>query len=119
MLLILVQEQAGVSADVPDPGPMRRLKASTMWLPVLAFDDGYGFTYGARLSFVDVRGRRTRLSVPLTWRCERRASVEVERRFLSGGEQVGSSLPGWAACEATWRSRGIAACRGSWGASGS
>ena len=84
VLLILVQEQAGVSADVPDPGPMRRLKASTMWLPVLAFDDGYGFTYGARVSFVDVLGRRTRLSVPLTWGGERRASVEVERRFLSG-----------------------------------
>jgi outer membrane protein assembly factor BamA len=63
---------------------MRRLKAATMWLPVLAFDDGYGFTYGARVSFVDVLGRRTRLSVPLTWGGERRASVDVERRFLGG-----------------------------------
>jgi outer membrane protein assembly factor BamA len=84
VLVILIEEQPGVSADVPAPGPMRRLKAATMWLPVLAFDDGYGFTYGARVSVVDVLGRRTRLSVPLTWGGERRASVDVERRFLGG-----------------------------------
>ena len=84
VLVILVEEQAGVSATMPAPGPLRRLKASTMWLPILAFDDGYGFTYGARFSFVDVLGRGTRLSVPLTWGGERRASVEVERRFVGG-----------------------------------
>jgi outer membrane protein assembly factor BamA len=84
VLVILVEEQAGVSADVPAPGPLRRLKASTMWLPVLAFEDGYGFTYGARVGVVDALGRRTRLSVPLTWGGERRASVDLERRFLRG-----------------------------------
>ena len=55
-----------------------------MWLPVLSFEDGYGFTYGVRFGFVDVLGRRTRVSVPLTWGGERQATVDVERRFTRG-----------------------------------
>jgi hypothetical protein len=55
-----------------------------MWLPVLRYEDGYGFTYGARVSFVDVLGKRSRLSVPLTWGGERRATVELERGFEKG-----------------------------------
>ena len=58
MLVILVEEQAGVSAEHPTPGVLRRFKAGTMWLPVLAFEDGYGLTYGARFSFVDALGRQ-------------------------------------------------------------
>ena len=84
LLVILVEERAGISVDVPDPGPMRRLKAKTMWLPLLTREDGYGFTYGARVSFVDLLGARTRASVPLTWGGERRAAVELERRFERG-----------------------------------
>jgi outer membrane protein assembly factor BamA len=84
VLVILVEEQAGVSIDEPAPGPLRRLKAGTMWLPILGFEDGYGFTYGSRFSFVDVLGARTRLSVPLSWGGERRAAIEVERRFERG-----------------------------------
>jgi outer membrane protein assembly factor BamA len=84
VLIILVEEQPGVSADIPTPGVMRRFRASTMWLPVLTAEDGYGLTYGVRLGVVDALGRRTRVSVPLTWGGERRASVDVERRFTRG-----------------------------------
>jgi outer membrane protein assembly factor BamA len=52
-----------------------------MWLPVLDYQEGYGFTYGARFSFVDVLGPRTRISTPLTWGGERQAQVEIERAF--------------------------------------
>ncbi len=84
LLVIVVEERIGISLDVPAPGAVRRLKASTMWLPVLRYDDGYGFTYGARLALVEAVGRKTRIGVPLTWGGERRAGVEVERRFDSG-----------------------------------
>lgn len=84
LLVIVVEERSGISIDVPVPGPMRRLAASTMWLPVLGYEDGYGFTYGARISLVDLLGRSTRLSAPLTWGGERRASVLVERTFERG-----------------------------------
>lgn len=84
LVVIVVEEEAGVAIDVPDPGPLRKLRARTMWLPILRSDDGYGFTYGARLSVVDVLGPRTRVSAPLTWGGERRAALEIERRFERG-----------------------------------
>jgi outer membrane protein assembly factor BamA len=84
LLIIIVEERPGVAEDSPRPGVLRRLKAGTMWLPVLSAEDGYGLIYGARISLVDALGRQTRLSMPLTWGGERRASVEVERRFGGG-----------------------------------
>jgi outer membrane protein assembly factor BamA len=84
LIVILVEEHAGIAIDVPSPGPMRKLRAKTMWLPILRSEDGYGFIYGARVSLVDLVGPNTRISTPLTWGGERRASVEVERRFESG-----------------------------------
>jgi outer membrane protein assembly factor BamA len=84
LIVILVEEHAGIAIDVPSPGPMRKLRAKTMWLPILRSEDGYGFIYGARVSFVDLLGPKTRISTPLTWGGERRASVEVERRFERG-----------------------------------
>jgi outer membrane protein assembly factor BamA len=84
LIVIVVEERAGIAIDVPDPGPMRSLRAHTMWMPILRSDDGYGLTYGARMSVVDVLGRRTRLSLPMTWGGERRAAVEIERRFERG-----------------------------------
>jgi outer membrane protein assembly factor BamA len=60
---------------------MKRVMGSGMWLPVLSYQEGYGFTYGARFSFVDLLGPRTRISTPLTWGGERQAQVEVERTF--------------------------------------
>ncbi len=55
-----------------------------MFLPILHSEDGYGFTYGARISFVDRLGPRSRITVPLTWGGERQARVQLERAFKSG-----------------------------------
>lgn len=84
VLVILVEELATVSIDVPNPGPLRRLRASAMWMPMLDYEDGYGFTYGLRVAFVDLAGRGTRLSVPLTWGADRRAALELEHTFERG-----------------------------------
>jgi hypothetical protein len=84
LIIILVDEVTGISSRDLTPGPMRKLRSLGMWLPVLNYSDGYGFTYGARVTFVDVMGQRSRLSFPLTWGGERRASIEVDRSFTSG-----------------------------------
>jgi outer membrane protein assembly factor BamA len=55
-----------------------------MFLPILNYADGYGFTYGARLSTVDYLGFGERLSVPLTWGGTRRAAIEFDRGFKTG-----------------------------------
>ena len=84
LVVIVIEERVGISVADPTPGTLRRLRANTMWLPVLRYEDGYGFTYGARVSFVDVLGPRSRLSAPLIWGGERRATAEVERIFERG-----------------------------------
>jgi hypothetical protein len=82
-LIIIVREHAvpdAVLESTPQPlRPIKRLMASGMFLPILNYTDGYGLTYGARVSFVDVLGRGGRVSVPLSWGGTKRAAVEVER----------------------------------------
>jgi outer membrane protein assembly factor BamA len=88
LLMVMVDEFPGI--DVFDitrgkvPGPVSRFWRSGMFLPILSSEDGYGFTYGARVSFVDRLGPRSRISVPLTWGGERQARVQLERSFRSG-----------------------------------
>ena len=81
LVMIVVDEHPAVSASDLTPGVFKKLRAAQMWLPVLKHDDGYGFTYGARLAFKDTLGDRSRLSVPMTWGGERRIGLDAERSF--------------------------------------
>jgi hypothetical protein len=86
-IVLLVHEKAGVIAT-PDgriERPMsRQISSRIMFLPILGYSDGYGFTYGARFSTVDLLGFGERLSVPLTWGGTRRVALELERTFEHG-----------------------------------
>jgi outer membrane protein assembly factor BamA len=84
LVILLVDERTGITDIDLTPGPMKRVLGTGMWLPVLDYEDGYGFTYGARFSFVDLLGQRSRISVPLTWGGERRVAMEVNRTFERG-----------------------------------
>ena len=84
LVIILVNEVTGITPDDLTPGPMKKLRSLGMWFPVLDYADGYGFTYGARVSFVDTLGKHSRISVPLTWGGERQAAVELDRTFRRG-----------------------------------
>jgi outer membrane protein assembly factor BamA len=84
LVMIVVDERAAVAADDLTPGPMRRVRAAGMWMPILGYVEGYGFTYGARIAFIEPLGSKSRLSVPLTWGGERRAGAELERTFERG-----------------------------------
>jgi outer membrane protein assembly factor BamA len=85
LLMVMVDEFPGIDEfDLGPPNPMRRFWTSGMFLPILSHEDGYGFTYGARVSFVDRLGPRSRISVPLTWGGERQARVQLERTFKTG-----------------------------------
>lgn len=55
-----------------------------MFMPILHHEDGYGFTYGTRVSFVDRLGPRSRITFPLTWGGERQARAQLERSFTRG-----------------------------------
>jgi len=83
-IVLLVHEKPGVGADGSPPSTFHRLTSRLMFLPVLTYEDGYGWTYGGRTSIVDALGGGERLSVPLTWGATRRAAIEAERTFESG-----------------------------------
>jgi outer membrane protein assembly factor BamA len=84
LLMVVVDEVPGISDDDLTPGIWRRFTSSGMFLPIVNHVDGYGFTYGARVSFVDRLGPRSRITVPLSWGGERQARVQIERQFATG-----------------------------------
>lgn len=84
LLVIIVTERPGISDTDLTPGAWKRLTSRGMFLPIVSYEDGYGFAYGARVSIVDLLGPGSRVSIPLTWGGERQAQVQVERAFSSG-----------------------------------
>jgi outer membrane protein assembly factor BamA len=84
LLMVVVDEVAGIDPTDLTPGPAKKFLSSGMFMPILHSEDGYGFTYGGRISFVDRLGPRSRISTPLTWGGERAAKLQLERAFKSG-----------------------------------
>lgn len=99
-VLLVVHERPGIRKveDAPSVvfNPIRRVKSRLMFLPIITYADGYGFTYGGRVSTVGLLGFGERLSVPLTWGGVRRAALEFERPFRGGPlTRVESSIAIW------------------------
>jgi hypothetical protein len=99
-LVLVVHERPGITSaadtDNPVARPWRRFRRGLMFLPILSYADGYGFTYGGRVSVMNTLGIGERLSVPLTWGGTRRAAIEFERAFDRGPlTRVTSSFGIW------------------------
>jgi outer membrane protein assembly factor BamA len=78
-LIIVVRERARASIRNPVVRSLARLAGQPMFLPVLRYDEGYGVSYGGRISLVDILGQGSRVSVPATWGGDRRVALEAER----------------------------------------
>jgi outer membrane protein assembly factor BamA len=81
LVVIVVDERAGISSDDLTPGFGARLRSSIQWLPILNYADGYGMTYGVRAAFAEPFGKESSLAIPFSWGGERKAGVELERSF--------------------------------------
>jgi outer membrane protein assembly factor BamA len=84
ILLVIVVDEGPVhierSDDPSSPARIVRTRSlKLMVMPVLAREDGYGFTYGARLARPEVAGKNSRVSFPLTWGGEKKAGVEFDK----------------------------------------
>jgi len=84
LLMVVVDEVPGITEDDLTPSPWKKLASSGMFLPILRSEDGYGFTYGGRVSFVNRLGPRSRISFPVSWGGERQARAQLERTFTGG-----------------------------------
>jgi surface antigen Omp85-like protein/surface antigen-like variable number repeat protein len=88
-IVLVVHERPGVTSAASGgihstAGPWHRVTSRLMFFPIISYADGYGFTYGARVSTIDLLGAGERLSVPLTWGGTKRAAIEAERGFRAG-----------------------------------
>lgn len=83
-LVLLVHEKPGVTASGAPPSVFRQLRSKLMFFPILDYEDGYGWTYGARTTVVNVAGKGTHVTVPLSWGARKNAEVNVDRTFKSG-----------------------------------
>jgi outer membrane protein assembly factor BamA len=81
LVVIVIDERPGVSADNLTPGFATRLRSAVQWFPILNYTEGYGLTYGIRTAFANPIGEDSQLAFPLSWGGERRAGVELERSF--------------------------------------
>ncbi len=93
-ITVLIQVDDGpVRIDPPIPGPpgvpssgrvplgVRRGPLNVMFAPILNAEDGYGFTYGARIAIAGHRNTRQRVVIPLSWGGDKRAGVEFQKEF--------------------------------------
>ena len=99
-IVLVVHERPGITSTSDTDNvalrPWRRFRSGLMFLPIVSYADGYGFTYGGRISAVDTLGIGERLSVPLTWGGTKRAAIEFERTFERGPvTRVSSSFGIW------------------------
>jgi len=89
-LVIVVDEGAVKIVMTGDPSNptkvVRRKMPSIMPFPILSHEDGYGLTYGARLTIADPNwmGKRSRITFPLTWGGTKQAGVTLEKRIEDG-----------------------------------
>jgi outer membrane protein assembly factor BamA len=97
LLVIVVTERPGIVEDPTLPTGVRqvsRLTRGGMFMPVLDYEDGYGFTYGALMTLAGVAGERSRLAFPATWGGTRQIAAKLDKQFTRGPftrvEAVGS-----------------------------
>ena len=83
-LILLVHERPAPASDNRMVRALYAASRHTLFMPILNYAEGNGFTYGARFSLVDVLGDRGKLSAPLTLGGSRQAALELEKRFDTG-----------------------------------
>jgi outer membrane protein assembly factor BamA len=90
MLVIVVDEGPVKIVMTGDPDQptrvVRKRLPNVLILPILGREDGYGITYGARFTLPDPKwmGKRSRVTLPLSWGGTKQAGVNLEKR-LEGG----------------------------------
>jgi hypothetical protein len=90
MLVIIVDEgpvKIVMTGDPDQPTRVVRKRFQVpLILPVLRWEDGYGATYGARVTFPDPKwmGKRSRVTLPLTWGGTKLAAIDLEKRIDGG-----------------------------------
>jgi outer membrane protein assembly factor BamA len=82
IVLVIIVDEGPVRIDMtgdPKRGSrvVRKRGLQLLFLPMLRYEDGYGATYGIRVTASGAAGKRSRVSFPVTWGGDKRAAVEL------------------------------------------
>ena len=82
---VTIHDDGGVTPGAAGPpgipGVQKAKGPRPMFLPILDFEDGYGFSYGVRVAAVEPAGKGSRVSFPATWGGEKRAGAEFDQEL--------------------------------------
>jgi outer membrane protein assembly factor BamA len=89
VVIVIVVDEGPVAiqkTDDPDHPTkvVRRKMPNLLVLPILDYESGYGFTYGARLTHPEPAGRDSRLSFPVSWGARKQIGADFEKRYTEG-----------------------------------
>jgi outer membrane protein assembly factor BamA len=85
LLMIIVDEgPVKLKGEGADARIVRSGGPHLLFLPLLRYEDGYGFSYGAQFAKAALFGGRSRLSFPLTWGGDKLAGADLDRAFARG-----------------------------------
>jgi outer membrane protein assembly factor BamA len=83
-LILVVRERPAPITGNPVARVLTTAARQTLFMPIVDYTEGNGFTYGARFSLVEMLGDGGSVSVPLTLGGTRQAAIELEKP-LDGG----------------------------------
>ena len=89
-LVIIVDEGPVKIVMTGDPDRptrvVRKAMPNILILPIFGIEDGYGATYGVRLTLPDPHwmGKRSRVTFPLSWGGTKQAGISLEKRIDGG-----------------------------------
>ena len=89
-LVIVVDEgpvKIVMTGDPDRPTRVVRKRLPTLMpYPIFGREDGYGFTYGARLTLAEPQwlGKKSRITFPLSWGGTKQAGINLEKRIEGG-----------------------------------
>ncbi|MDP6579212.1 MAG: BamA/TamA family outer membrane protein [Vicinamibacterales bacterium] len=83
-LILVVRERTSPDAGNPVTRVLITAARQTLFMPIVDYTEGNGWTYGARFSLVELLGEGGIVSVPLTLGGTRQAALELEKRIDDG-----------------------------------
>jgi hypothetical protein len=89
VVIVIVVDEGPVSIErTGDPSaPFRAVRKSgmaPMFIPLLAAEDGYGFSYGVRTAIPNPAGSSSQVAFPATWGGDKRIGAILDKSFTSG-----------------------------------
>jgi surface antigen Omp85-like protein len=79
---------AGADGPPNVAGVQKRRGLGFMYLPILNFEDGYGFSYGVRVAAPEAFGKNSRVSVPAAWGGQKQVGIIFDQEIGRGASRL-------------------------------